>query len=297
MDGNLECREQAPRNLRIAGIQMVSGPDVPENLAAASRLLDAAVHAGAGAVLFPEFFPVFGTGRVPRALWEPLGRGPIQDWLREQASARGIWIFSGSLPIAAPDAPRPCNTLLAIDPHGNCVARYDKIHLFAFAQGKERHDEADFIHAGERPVALETPFGRVGFSICYDIRFPELYRQLGRLDLILLPAAFTEPTGRAHWQILLRARAIENQCYLLAAAQGGRHANDRLTHGHSMVIDPWGEILDCKGKGEGIVLAELDHARIAQVRRELPALEHRRLVDGSLVDGNAPAAAPAFTRT
>jgi nitrilase len=167
------------------------------------------------------------------------------------------------------------NASLVYNPAGECVKRYDKIHLFGFKKGEESYDEAAFIEAGNELAAVDTPYGRVALSICYDLRFPEMYRALGAVDLILLPAAFTDTTGKAHWEILLRARAIENQCYLLAVGQGGRHENGRLTHGNSMIIDPWGDILDRKMKGPGVVIADLDHARIAEIRESLPALAHR----------------------
>ena len=167
------------------------------------------------------------------------------------------------------------NSCLDYNPQGERVARYDKIHLFGFRKGAERYNESATIEAGSQPVAFSTPFARVGLSICYDIRFPELYRALGVTDLLVIPAAFTETTGRAHWEILLRARAIENQCYVLAVAQGGKHENGRETHGNSLLIDPWGDILGRKAKGPGIVIGDLDHTRIAEVRTSLPALQHR----------------------
>ena len=169
------------------------------------------------------------------------------------------------------------NSTLVFNPAGECVKRYDKIHLFGFRKGDETYDEAGFIEPGDQVVSVDTPFGRVALSICYDLRFPELYRALAPVDLILVPAAFTETTGKAHWEILLRARAIENQCYLLAVGQGGRHENGRMTHGNSMIIDPWGEILDRKLKGPGVVIADLDHQHIADIRESLPALAHRKL--------------------
>jgi nitrilase len=237
------------QNTRVAGLQMVSGPSVAENLATADKLAAEAASQGAGVVVLPEFFPIYGVSRTKLlAAREPFGNGLVQDRLKEMATRHGLWVFSGSIPLSAPRQKRSFNSTLVINPAGDCVARYDKIHLFAFDHGQERYNEADSIQAGDTPVAVETPFGRVGLSICYDLRFPELYRRLGPLDLLLLPAAFTDATGRAHWEILLRARAIENQCYLLAAAQGGHHANKRVTHGNSMIIDPWGDILDRKGQ-------------------------------------------------
>jgi len=266
------------QNCRIAALQMVSGPRVADNLATAGRLVEEAVAQGAQLLALPEYFPIIGAADADRVrAREEFGCGPIQDWLAETACRHGIWLFAGSIPLAASVPDKMRNSGLAYNPAGECVARYDKIHLFGFRKGEESYDEAAFIEAGERPVAIETPFGRVALSICYDLRFPELYRGLGAVDLILMPAAFTDTTGRAHWEILLRARAIENQCYLLAVGQGGRHENGRITHGNSMIVDPWGEILDRKLKGPGIVIADLDHARIAEIRESLPALAHRKL--------------------
>lgn len=268
----------AYRDLRLAGLQMISGPRVPENLAQAERLVAEAVDQGAGAVVLPEYFPLIGASDAARlAAREMPGQGPVQDWLAATAQRYKIWIFAGSIPLAARDPQRLRNATLVLDTSGTTVARYDKLHLFAFDNGQEHYDEAQVIEPGEEVCVVPTPFGRVGLSICYDLRFPELYRQMGAVDLILVPAAFTDITGRAHWEILLRARAIENQCYVLAVGQGGRHENGRLTHGNSMVIDPWGEILDRKARGPGLVLADLSHARLAEVRRQLPALQHRKL--------------------
>lgn len=270
--------QEKPQDCRIAAVQMVSGPQVAENLATAGRLVAEAVAQGAQLVVLPEYFPIIGAADADRVrAREAFGRGPVQDWLAETAVRHGIWLFAGSLPLEASTPERMRNTSLAYDPNGQCVARYDKIHLFGFRKGEERYDEAAFIEPGRQPVAVDTPYGRVALSICYDLRFPELYRGLGPVDLILVPAAFTETTGRAHWEILLRARAIENQCYLLAVGQGGIHPNGRMTHGNSMVVDPWGEILDRKLKGPGVVIADLVHARIAEIRESLPALAHRVL--------------------
>jgi nitrilase len=266
------------QNCRIAAIQMVSGPRVADNLMVAGRLIDDAVAQGAQLIVLPEYFPIIGAVDADRVrACEPFGNGPIQSWLAETARRHGIWLFAGSIPLTAAVPDKMRNSSLVFNPVGECVARYDKIHLFGFHKGDEAYDEASFIEAGEAPVAVDTPFGKVALSICYDLRFPELYRSLAPVDLILVPAAFTETTGRAHWEILLRARAIENQCYLLAVGQGGKHENGRLTHGNSMIIDPWGEILDRKAKGPGVVIADLDHQRIAEIRESLPALAHRKL--------------------
>jgi nitrilase len=273
--------------IRIAAIQMISTPAVAPNLATAARLVAAAADRGAQLAALPEYFPIIGGSDADRlAVRETAGSGPIQDFLAATAARHGLWLVGGSIPLLADDPAKLRNTCLVFDPAGRRVARYDKIHLFGFRKGAEFYDEAATIEAGAaEPVAFDLPCGdasirasiRVGLGICYDLRFPELFRRLGPLDLIVLPAAFTDTTGKAHWEMLLRARAVENQCYLLAAAQGGLHPTGRMTHGNSMVIDPWGEVLARHDYGEGVVVAELDPARIAQVRESLPALQHRRL--------------------
>ena len=269
-------RQAMPENVRVAALHMVSTPRVDENLATADRLIADAVAQGAGLVALPEYFPIMGMSDSDKvALREVDGNGPIQAFLADAARRHGVWLVAGSLPLHASDPGKVLNSCLVYDPTGQRVARYDKIHLFGFQKGAECYNESATIEAGTQPVAFETPFGRIGLSICYDLRFPELYRALGACDLHIVPAAFTETTGRAHWEILLRARAIENQCYVLAIGQGGRHENDRETHGNSLLIDPWGEILDRKAKGQGIVIGKLDHARIADIRASLPALKHR----------------------
>lgn len=263
-------------NCRIAALQMVSGPRVADNLKVAGHLVAEAVDQGAQLVALPEYFPIIGAVDSDRVrASEAYGNGSIQTWLAETAERYGVWIFAGSIPLTADVPDKMRNSSLVFNPGGQCVARYDKVHLFGFRKGDEAYDEASFIEPGREQVAVDTPFGRIALSICYDLRFPELYRALAPVDLIMVPAAFTETTGRAHWEILLRARAIENQCYLLAVGQGGRHESGRMTHGNSMVIDPWGEILDRKLKGPGVVIADLDHARIAEIRESLPALAHR----------------------
>ncbi len=262
--------------VKVAAVQMVSTPRVADNLRAAGELIEDAVAQGAALVVLPEYFPFIGGSDADRArASESEGSGPIQEFLAERARRHGLWLVGGSLPLASPVPGKVFNSSLVFDPQGRRVARYDKIHLFGFSRGAERYDESQAIVAGNAPTQFSTPFARVGLSICYDLRFPELYRALGVCDLMLVPAAFTETTGRAHWEILLRARAIENQCYVLASAQGGRHENGRETHGNSMLIDPWGEIIDRLPKGPGIVIGELDPARIKEVRLSLPALKHR----------------------
>ena len=264
------------QSARMAAIQMISGPRVADNLAVAGRLIAEAVDQGAQLIGLPEYFPIIGAADADRVrARESFGSGPVQDWLAETAARHGVWILAGSIPLAASVPDKMRNSTLVFDAAGQCVARYDKIHLFGFRQGSENYDESATIEPGRQPVTFATPFGRVGLSICYDLRFPELYRALAVTALLVVPSAFTETTGRAHWEILLRARAIENQCYVVAAAQGGRHENGRETHGNSLLIDPWGEILDRKMKGPGIVVGDLLQSRLIEVRASLPALSHR----------------------
>jgi deaminated glutathione amidase len=264
--------------MKIAAIQMISGPELATNLAKAAQLIAEAASTGARLVALPEFFPLIGAAdEVRLSMREQPGNGPLQDFLADAARRHGIWLVGGSIPLAASDPRKLLNSCLVFDDQGRQVARYDKIHLFGFTKGAEHYDEAATIAPGQKVVTFDSPVGRIGLAICYDLRFPELFRAMGPVDLIVLPAAFTETTGRAHWETLLRARAIENQCYLLASAQGGQHPTGRQTHGNSMIIDPWGDIVARMDKGEGVVAAELDPARIAEVRTSLPALQHRKL--------------------
>ncbi|MDQ6685719.1 MAG: carbon-nitrogen hydrolase family protein [Pseudomonadota bacterium] len=266
--------------MKIAALQMISTPRVADNLQAARRLLAQAAGGGAGLAVLPEYFCLMGqSDRDKLGVAEALGTGPIQDMLAAAAREHGLWLVGGTLPLAIPGRDdRVMNASLVYSPQGERVARYDKIHLFRFDNGRERYDEGRTLEAGQEPVAFAAGPLRVGLSVCYDLRFPELYRRLTEVacDLLCVPSAFTYPTGLAHWEVLLRARAIENQCYVIAAAQGGQHENGRRTFGHSLVVDPWGEIVALLAEGEGVVYAELDLERIAEVRRQLPALEHRR---------------------
>jgi predicted amidohydrolase len=262
----------------VAAVQMVSGPDVGPNIATARRLVAEAAARGAQLVCLPEYWPIMGmadTDKVAHA--EQPGSGPIQDFMAAAAREHGIWLVGGTLPLVSQDAGRVMNTTLVYDPQGQAVGRYDKIHLFGFTKGTESYDEAKTIVPGESVGNFDAPFGRVGLSVCYDLRFPELFRAMGECVLMLVPAAFTHTTGLAHWEVLLRARAIENQCYVLAAAQGGTHANGRRTFGHSMLIDPWGEVKAVLAEGEGVVSGEIDAAFLARVRESLPALKHRTM--------------------
>ena len=275
-----------PRSLlRVAAIQMVSGASLDDNLKSADALLAQAAQQGAKLALLPEYFCLLGASdRDKVAIREQPGTGPIQQFLADAARRHQMWLVGGTMPLACDDPARVRNATLVFGPDGACAVRYDKIHLFGFATERERYDESQTIEAGRDPVAATieidgTPL-RIGLSVCYDLRFPELYRKLGAtqpLDLILMPAAFTATTGQAHWEVLLRARAIENQCYLLAAAQGGKHDNGRRTWGQSMLVDPWGEIVAQQETGPGVVCGELDFARLRAIRQQLPALSHRVL--------------------
>lgn len=263
---------------RIAAVQMASGPRVDANLKEAARLIEIAVGQGARLVALPEYFGIMGMQDTDKvAVREQYGRGPIQEFLADTARRHGIWLVGGSVPLVASTSSKVMNTSLVYDDRGNCVARYDKIHLFGFEMGSESYSEERTIEHGKQVVVVDTPFARIGLSICYDLRFPELYRAMGEVDLILVPSAFTETTGKAHWETLIRARAIENLAYVLAPAQGGYHVNGRETHGDSMIVDPWGVVLDRLPRGSGVVVAGMNRTHIKRLRQSLPALQHRTL--------------------
>ena len=260
---------------KVAALQMVSTPRVAENIDTAAALIAQAAMLGAKLVVLPEYFGILGMKDTDKvAVRESDGSGPLQDFLAAVAARHGVWVVGGSVPLSCDEPGKVLNTTLVYDDKGRRVARYDKIHLFGFESGTERYQESATIVPGSTPVALDTPFGRLGLSICYDLRFPELYRALAA-DIIVVPAAFTATTGRAHWELLLRARAVENLAWVIAAAQGGRHENGRETWGQSMVIDPWGNVLACQAKGAGIVIAQIDPAFQQKMRASLPALGHR----------------------
>lgn len=262
----------------VAAIQMISTPSIAENLATAKRLVAQAASAGAMLVVLPEYWAIMGQHETDKlAHAEQPGSGPIQDGMAQMAREHGVWLIGGTLPLVSPEAGKVLNTTLVYDPQGAPAGRYDKIHLFGFTRGEESYKESRTIVAGARVSSIDTPLGKVGLSICYDLRFPELYRALGECALMVVPAAFTHTTGRAHWEVLLRARAIENQCYVLASAQGGVHPNGRRTWGHSMLIDPWGEIKAVLDEGEGVVSGQIDPVFLAGVRESLPALAHRTM--------------------
>jgi nitrilase len=267
--------------MRIAALQMVSGMEVAANLEQAARLIGEAAAQGARLVALPENFALMARDDDARlAAAEADGAGPIQDFLAAQARAHGLWLIGGTVPIKA-RAPRKMRAAcLVFDARGERMARYDKIHLFdvTLANG-EHYRESSSIEPGEDPVVVETPFGRLGLSICYDLRFPELYRRLldQGAELFAVPSAFTATTGRAHWEVLVRARAIENLAYVIAPGQGGLHANGRETHGNTMIVDPWGEVLARRPQGAGVVTAAIDPERLRQARGQLPSIQHRRL--------------------
>lgn len=268
----------APAPFRAAAIQMVSTPLVEENLAEAGELVARAAGEGAELVVLPEYFCILGKRDGDKvAAREQDGSGPIQDFLAATAARHGVWLVGGSVPLACDDPGKVRNSCLVYDSAGKRVARYDKIHLFGLQLGTERFDESSTIEAGREAKAIDSPFGRIALSVCYDVRFPELYRSLSPVNIILVPSAFTATTGRAHWEILLRARAIENLAWVIAPAQGGRHASGRQTHGHTMIVDPWGKVVGERASESGVVLAEIDPAFQAKMRTSLPALEHRKI--------------------
>jgi deaminated glutathione amidase len=265
--------------MKIAALQMVSTPDVARNLDAAAGLVERAAATGAQLAALPEYFCLMGRRDDDKlAVAEAPGDGPIQRFLATMARQHRLWLVGGTLPLRESGHTRVRNSCLVYAPDGSLAARYDKRHLFAFDNGREQYDEGRVLEAGELPVALQAGALRVGLSVCYDLRFPEHYRALMRppCDLLCVPSAFTYTTGQAHWELLLRARAVENQCLVLAPAQGGTHENGRRTWGHSMIVDAWGEVLAMQAEGEGVVTASVDAARLATLRSQLPALSHRR---------------------
>lgn len=272
--------------MKVAVLQMVSSPDVQENLETALHLVAQASAQGAELVVLPEYFCGMGLKDTDKLAWaEALDEGPIQTTIAACAQRHGIWLVGGTIPIRGAVADKVRNTCILWNPSGKRAAYYDKIHLFRFTMDLEHYDEAAVIESGQQAVVADMVdrTGRtwkLGLSVCYDLRFPELYRQqvAQGADILLAPAAFTYTTGQAHWELLLRARAVENQCCMLAAAQGGIHVNGRRTWGHSMVVDPWGQVLaEQVQPGAGVSCADLDPAFLQQVRQRLPALEHRCL--------------------
>ncbi len=267
--------------VKIAAIQMASGPNLSANLLEAERLVAEAVDSGARLVVLPENFGFMGQGeRDLVTIKEAPGQGPLQGFLVHLARRFGIWVVGGTVPMDANDVHRVRAASLVYNPQGEQIARYDKVHLFDvhLPGTQERHAESETVEPGDQVVVVDTPFGRLGLAVCYDLRFPELFRRLvdRGAEIICLPAAFTALTGKAHWEILLRARAIENLAYVIAAAQGGFHVSGRETHGQSMIVDPWGTVLAQLSRGPGVVSAEVNPELLAATRRTFPALEHRR---------------------
>lgn len=267
---------------RVAAIQMVSSASPGRNLDEARRLLRVAREGGAQIAALPENFCFMGLAEDDKlALAEPEGAGPIQSLVAATARDLGLWIVAGTMPLRITGGHRVAAACLVFDAEGRQVARYDKIHLFdvAIPGREERYLESSSVQAGTTPVCVDTPAGRLGLAVCYDLRFPELFRRLLALgaEWFCLPSAFTAPTGRAHWEILLRARAIENLCHVVAPAQSGFHENGRETHGDSMIVDCWGRVLTRLPRGTGVVSAEIDLVRQRELRQNFPSIDHRRL--------------------
>ncbi len=271
--------------MKVAAIQMVSTGDLQDNLQVAHSLLEQAAAEGAELAVLPEYFCLIGLRDSDKlAIQEPYGTGPIQEFVANAAQELGLWIVAGTLPLTASQPDHVFNSSLAYNPQGQCVARYDKIHLFRYSNGTESYDESRVLERGSTPTVFALPSKdghtwSVGMSVCYDMRFAELYREYAKrgVDLLLAPSAFTHTTGEAHWEVLLRARAIENLSFVAAAAQGGVHPSGRRTWGQSVLIDPWGKVLAQQAQGPGVVLADLDYRQLQHCRAQLPALQHRVL--------------------
>ena len=267
---------------KIAAVQMASGPNVNANLTEAGRLIAMAAGAGAGLVVLPENFAIMGMSEIDKVnVREEDGQGPIQNFLAEQSAKHGVWLVGGTVPLVAGDSNKVRGACLLINDKGERVARYDKIHLFDvhLPESGENYNESETIEKGSDVVVVDTPFGKLGLAVCYDLRFPELFRKMADLgvQIIALPSAFTAMTGRAHWKVLLRARAIENLCYVVASAQGGYHVSGRETFGNSMIVNPWGVVTDHLTSGSGFVIADIDLEYLESMRRNFPVLEHRKM--------------------
>ncbi len=264
--------------IKMAGIQMASGPYVSANLSEAERLIEIAANQGAKLIVLPEYFAIMGLKESDKvAAREEEGKGPIQDFLSKTAKKHKVWLIGGSVPLVSNFPNKVRNSCLVFDDKGQQVARYDKIHLFGLKLGNEHYTEEKTIEAGDTIKVIDSPFGKIGLSICYDLRFPELYRAMGEVNIIVVPSAFTDTTGKAHWESLIRARAIENLSYVIAPAQGGYHISGRETHGNSMIVDPWGVVLDRLPRGSGVVMATMNPKYQESLRKSLPALKHRTI--------------------
>jgi predicted amidohydrolase len=268
---------------RVAAVQMASGPNISANLMEAGRLIAlAARNHGAKLVVLPENFAIIGLSEQDKVkIREAEGHGPIQDFLANQAAKHGVWLVGGTIPLATENPQKVRAGCLLFDTRGRRVARYDKMHMFDvhITETGENYAESQTIEPGNQTVVVDTPFGKLGLAVCYDLRFPELFRVMLEqgMEILAVPSAFTAVTGMAHWEILVRARAVENLCYVIAAAQGGYHASGRETNGDSMIVDPWGLVLDRLPRGSGVVSAEIEQARLKSIRRNFPAIQHLRL--------------------
>ncbi|MDG1096845.1 MAG: carbon-nitrogen hydrolase family protein [Methylophilaceae bacterium] len=264
--------------VKVAGIQMASSPSVSANLTEAERLIKLAAEEGAKIVVLPEYFCIMGIHDTDKVrVREKEGDGPIQNFLSKMAKKHKILLIGGTVPLVSSASNKVRNSCLVYNEKGKQIARYDKIHLFGLDLASEHYHEENTIEPGDEVIVVETPYGKIGLSTCYDLRFPELYRAMGEVDMIVVPSAFTETTGKAHWETLIRARAIENLCYVIAPAQGGYHLSGRETHGNSMIVDPWGVILDRLPRGSGIVMAGVNTHYEASLRKSLPALKHKTI--------------------
>lgn len=265
-------------SIKVAGIQMASSPQVSSNLIEAERLIAIAANQGAKIVVLPEYFCIMGVKEIDKvAVREKAGDGMIQRFLAKMAKDYKIWLIGGTVPLTSNYPNKVRNSCLVYNDKGLQVARYDKIHLFGLDLGTEHYHEENTIESGNEVVVVETPYGKIGLSVCYDLRFPELYRAMGEVDMLVVPSAFTETTGKAHWESLIRARAIENLCYVIAPAQSGYHLSGRETHGNSMIVDPWGVILDRLPRGSGVVMANVNRDYQTSLRNSLPALKHKTI--------------------
>lgn len=268
--------------VRVAALQMVSTADLESNLETAASLIHQASELDVQLAVLPEYFPIIGKDETEKLKYqEEFGNGPLQEFLAARSSESKLWLAAGSIPLSTGDRNRVFNSCLLYNPDGECISRYDKIHLFdVYVGDNESYNESNTMMAGEQVVVAELPFGNVGLSICYDLRFPELYRNMleNDVNIITVPSAFTESTGRKHWEILLKTRAVENLSFVIAPNQGGQHSEKRRTWGHSMIIDPWGEILSSMEMGTGMIYADLDLVSQRNLRASFPALKHTRLL-------------------
>ena len=270
---------------KVAAIQMASGPNVKANLAEAEKLIKIAVQQQAELVVLPENFAIMGMAETDKVkIAEDLGSGLLQDFLKAQAMKHNIWLVGGTIPLRSEEAGKAYASCLLINPQGELAGRYDKIHLFdvTIEASDESYTESETVSAGKDIVVVDTPFGRLGLAVCYDLRFPELFRAMveQKMEICALPSAFTSLTGRVHWESLLRSRAIENLTFMIAADQGGYHVGGRETHGDSMIVDPWGQVLNRLPHGTGVVVADIDIGKLVHTRKMFPALEHKRFQCG-----------------